>query len=179
MRHDMVCHAGPHLLAHRDTPHARWLPCQLACPDLPPCRGQVPLAPGPAGGTLCAAAPVGFVFTDHARISTIWPTLSRRRPEHRASLSPMKTIILTALLLAIPLAAQADVTTIDRYTETNCHRHGRGRTCETHTETMIEPPKRRPPREPLHTMPPSASPRYILIAPDSPDVQCMGPDRCR
>ena len=91
----------------------------------------------------------------------------------------MKTIILAATLLAIPLAAQADTTTINRYTETNCHRHGRARTCETHTETVIETPKRRPPAEPLHTMPPSAAPRYMLIAPGSTDVQCMGPDRCR
>ena len=80
VRHDMVRHACPYLLAHSPAPDAPRLPCQLPCPDLPPCRGQIPLAPGSAGGALCAAAPVRSVLTDHARISRNWPMLSRRLP---------------------------------------------------------------------------------------------------
>ena len=80
----------------------------------------------------------------------------------------MKHVILAAMLLAIPCAAQADTTTITRDYERVCKGYGHKRTCETHTETVIETPKRRPPAEPLHTMPPSAAPRYILIGPGSP-----------
>jgi len=80
----------------------------------------------------------------------------------------MKTMILAAMLVAIPIAAQADVTTIDRYTETVCKGYRHNRVCERRTETVIETPKRRPPAEPLHTMPPSASPRYIRIGPSGP-----------
>jgi len=60
------------------------------------------------------------------------------------------------MLVAIPLAAQADVTTIQRETETICKRYRHGRICETHTETVIRLPKRRPAPEPPRPMlPPS------------------------
>jgi len=68
----------------------------------------------------------------------------------------MKTMILAAMLVAIPLAAQAEATTINRETETVCKRYRHRLACETHTETVIETPKRRPPPEPERPMlPPS------------------------
>ena len=80
----------------------------------------------------------------------------------------MKNLIIAAALVVIPLVAQADVTTINRYTETVCRGYRHNRVCERQTETVIETPKRRPPAAALHTMPPSTSPRYILIGPGSP-----------
>ena len=80
----------------------------------------------------------------------------------------MRAFIVAAGLVLLSMPALADTTTINRYTETICKGYRHNRICERQSETVIETPKRRPPAEPLHTMEPSASPRFLVIAPAMP-----------
>jgi hypothetical protein len=70
----------------------------------------------------------------------------------------MKTMILAAMLLAIPLAAQAETTTIERESTTYCKRAFRKNVCHTESETVIRIPERKvrlPPEPPRPVLPPS------------------------
>jgi hypothetical protein len=70
----------------------------------------------------------------------------------------MKTMIIAAMLVAIPLAAQAEATTIERESTTVCKRAFRKNVCHTESETVIRIPERkvqRPPEPPRPILPPS------------------------
>jgi len=72
----------------------------------------------------------------------------------------MKTMILAAMLVAIPLAAQAETTTIERESTTYCKRAFRKNVCHTESETVIRRPERKvqlPPEPPRPVLPPSAT----------------------
>lgn len=70
----------------------------------------------------------------------------------------MKHLILAALLAAVPLAAQAETTTIERDVTTVCKRGFRKNVCTTTGETVIRLPERKrvlPPEPPRPMLPPS------------------------
>jgi hypothetical protein len=70
----------------------------------------------------------------------------------------MRTYILAAMMAVLPLAAQAEATTIERESTTVCKRAFRKNVCHTESETVITRPERKvrlPPEPPRPVLPPT------------------------